>query len=448
MRFLIHNAVIINRGKRFRGYVEVTDGRIVRVSEGAPGQSALESYGTNAIDLRGNWLLPGVIDSHVHFRDPGLTHKADIRSESRAAVAGGVTSFIDMPNTVPPTLSMADIRGKMDVAASASLANYAFYIGASANNFDELKNADYTVVPGIKLFLGSSTGNMCVADSKVLDRIFSLPALVAVHCEDEDVIKRNSADVRGLFGSSEVAAAWHPVIRSELACYKSTASAVERAVRLGTRLHVCHVSTQEELELVRGKKNITAEACIAHLWFDDSDYGRLGTLIKCNPAIKGVRHRQALRKALTDGTIDVVSTDHAPHTRKEKDGDVFSAPSGMPMVQFSLRVMLRLAAQGVLSVERVVELMCHNQADLFGIKDRGYIDVGCYADLVEIKPNGTDECVCDTEVVSKCGWTPLAGECLPDTVERVWVNGAIAFDHGLFASAATGMSLRFALRMT
>lgn len=338
---------------------------------------------------------------------------------------------------------MADVEAKMSVAAKHSMANYAFYIGASGSNLEELKNADYTRIPGIKLFLGSSTGNMCVSDSDTLDEIFRLPHLISVHCEDESVIKDNTARLKALYGNDPVPVAWHPVVRSELACFKSTAAAVERAGRFGTRLHVCHVTTAEELRLTMDRPGVSVEACIPHLWFCDRDYDRLGSFIKCNPAVKSDRHREALRRALSTGAIDVVSTDHAPHTLGEKEGDAFTAPSGMPMVQFSLRVMLRLASEGILTPERVVELMCHNQAELFAIENRGYLEEGMYADIVEIDPDGNTMPVSAAEVVSKCGWSPMTGALLPAKVERVWVNGTLTFDRGRFTDEPHALPLKF-----
>lgn len=444
MKTLLFNSVIINRDRKFHGYVEIDGEKICRVSEGNPDAETLRYYGERAVDLNGHWLIPGVIDSHVHFREPGLIHKADIFSESRAALAGGVTSFIDMPNTKPPTLSMSDVEDKASLASSQSWANFAFYIGASNDNLDDLVSADYSRVPGIKLFLGSSTGNMCVSDEETLEKIFSLPHLIAVHCEDETIINDNTSILRKLYGNKPTPIAWHPVVRSEIACYKSTLSAVERALRHNTRLHICHVSTEEELKLAEGKHGITLEACIPHLWFTDEDYDKKGSFIKCNPAVKSRRHRSALRRALTSGAIHVVSTDHAPHTLEEKEGDLFSAPSGMPMIQFSLRAMLELARQGILTPERVVRLMCHNQADTFGICERGYIDEGFYADLVEIDPEGTDRPIDNCEVVSKCGWTPMVGEILPATVNRVWVNGSLSYSDGMFAENPSAKPLRFA----
>lgn len=444
MNKLLYNSLIINKGRKFHGYLEIEDEIILRVSEGDPDLKTIKFYGENAIDLNGHLLIPGVIDSHVHFREPGLTHKADIYSESKAAIAGGVTSYIDMPNTRPATLSMADIDAKTSLAAEKSWANYAFYIGASHDNIKEIKKADFTRVPGIKLFLGSSTGNMCVNNEKVLDEIFSLPRLIAVHCEDEAIINTNTQLLKSEYVNSPVPVSWHPSVRSALACYKSTLSAVKRARKHGTRLHVCHVSTAEELDLIRNEKNVTAEACIPHLWFADNDYCSKGALIKCNPSVKSSRHRDALRSSLSDGSIDVVSTDHAPHALEEKDSnDLFSAPSGMPMVQFSLRAMLKLAEDGILSLDQVVRLMCHNQADIFGIDRRGYIEEGYYADLVEIDPDGSSAPVSNQEVLSKCGWTPMEGEHLKSEIKRVWVNGKLTYSCGHFSPLTAARPLRF-----
>lgn len=450
-RKLIYNAIIFNRGKRFRGYLEIAEGKIANVAQGDVPAELKHLYpADSSFDIKGHWLLPGVIDTHVHFRDPGLTHKADMATESRAAVAGGVTSFIDMPNTKPQTVTLEALEAKYADAARKSVANYAFYIGATDANINELQHVDYAKVPGVKLFLGSSTGNMCVSDSEALDRIFSLPTLIAVHCEDESVIRRNTEGLLRACGREKVAVAWHPVVRSELACYLSTQSAVNRAVRLGTRLHVCHLSTDQELELFQegaasGKK-ITCEACVAHLWFTDEDYDTRGVLIKCNPAVKSRRHREALRHAIVSGLVDVVSTDHAPHTLEEKQGDAFTAPSGMPMVQFSLRAMLELTlSEPDLTPEKVVELMCHNQARIFGIVDRGFVEKGMWADLVEVDPNGPLTPVAREEVVSKCGWSPMEGEILRHRIEHTWVNGALAYDRSADspAEATSAMPLEF-----
>lgn len=443
MKSLLYNAIIINEGRRFKGFLQIEGGFISYIGKGCPEKSLINEYGETAVDLCWNWLLPGVIDSHVHFREPGMTHKADIYSESRAALAGGVTSFLEMPNTKPLTLSMSDIDAKADIASKNSLVNYAFFIGASNDNFEELKKVDYRRVPGIKVFLGSSTGNMCLKDSERLDEIFALPHLIAVHCEDESVINRNLQEVVSLYGKNPIPLAWHPVVRSELACYKSTYEALKRAERLKTRLHVCHVTTEEELKILEGRENITLEACIPHLWFTDKDYDRLGAFIKCNPAIKSSRHRSALREGLSTGAINTVNTDHAPHTFEEKEGDLISSPSGIPSIQFSLRLMLKLASKGILSVEQVVRLMCHNQAEIFGISNRGYIREGYYADIVEVNPNGCTRPIDREDVVSKCGWSPYIGETLEAKINRVWVNGHLSYLNGKFTETSSALPLSF-----
>ncbi len=450
MKQLIHNAIIFNRGTRFLGYLEIdTEGRIANVAKGAPQASILDSYEpTEIIDLKGDWLLPGAIDSHVHFRDPGLTHKATIASESKAAIAGGVTSFVDMPNTLPQTTTGRALADKFENAAANSLANYSFYIGATADNIEELRKADYSAIPGIKLFMGASTGGMCVREDSALDEIFSLGRLVAVHCEDEAVINHNKAVVAKLYPNDDAPIEWHPVIRSERACIQSTSKAIAKARQFDTRLHICHVSTASELEFFTSaaieEKQITAEACVPHLLFASDDYSRLGTRIKCNPAVKGALNRDALRKALVDGRIDVISTDHAPHTLEEKSNPhTLSAPSGMPMVQFSLVSMLQLTRSGILTPERVVELMCHNQARLLGIEGRGYIEKGMWADLVRIKHLEEAHSISDSDVISKCGWTPLVGFPVNFAVGSTWVNGCLTFDNGHFTDAKNPQPLKF-----
>ena len=450
---LIHNAIIINEGERFHGHIEVRDGRIARIGRGPAPQDLIEKYGESVHDAQGHWLLPGVIDSHVHFREPGMTHKADIRSESRAAVLGGVSSFMEMPNTSPATTTLEALEQKHEIAAACSLANYSFYIGATSTNMDELEAVDYTRVPGIKLFMGSSTGGMLVEREEALERIFKMGQLVAVHCEDEAIIRENLARVKHMYkvgegqSGDDLPFTLHPEIRSTLACYASTAAAVERARRHGTRLHVMHLTTEEELALFEpGDRQITAEACIAHLLFSDEDYAKLGARIKCNPAVKGPRHRAALREAVRRGLIRTVSTDHAPHTLKEKMRPLLSAPSGMPMVQYSLPVMLHLAGQGQWTPEHVVQLMCHNQADNFGVVDRGYLRDGYWADIVEVDPDGVTEIHAQTgslsklgesTIASKCGWSPLEGMSLRGRVVSTWVNGEQVVGEGSLLEPAS-----------
>lgn len=426
---LIYNAQLALDDEFVAGYV-VTDGdEIKQVATGMPDSHLLDACDSR-IDAQGAMLLPGVIDTHVHFREPGLTHKACIASESRAAVAGGVTSYLDMPNVVPPTVTVEALEDKWDRAAKDSMANYSFYIGATATNTDMLiHDIDYTRVPGVKLFLGSSTGGMLVDDAAVLRRIFSeVPALIAVHSEDETMIRQNMERAKARYGE-EIPVEMHPLIRSEEACYECTRRAVELARELNTRLHVLHLTTARELQLFDDlaedleEKCITAEACVGHLWFSEEDYARLGTRIKVNPAIKSPEDREALRNAVASGHIDVVSTDHAPHTQEEKSQKYLKSPSGMPLAQFSLVTMLELADEGWLDKHAVVERMCHDPARLFGIANRGFLRPGYKADmvLVEVVPQGWT--IDDDAVKSSCRWTPLKGATMHHRVLRTWVNG-------------------------
>lgn len=443
-RKLLHNASIVNEGKIFEGFVVIDGDTISHVGEGRPSREVVE--GSCAVDLKGCMLLPGVIDDQVHFRDPGLTHKADIASESRAAVAGGVTSYMDMPNNKPQTTSLEALEAKYWHASETSLANYSFYIGATNDNIEELKRIDYSATCGVKVFLGSSTGNMLVDNRTVLERIFGdIPALVAIHSEDEAVIRANRARYTAEFGDDPPTYI-HPLIRSSEACYVSTARAIEMADRLGTRLHVLHLSTAREMALFSpskmSQKRITAEVCVHHLWFTDSDYASLGNRIKCNPSIKSVSDRAALREALLDGRLDVVATDHAPHLLGEKQGGCIKAASGMPLVQFSLTAMLELARQGLITIEQVVEKMCHAPAELFRIDRRGYIRPGYYADLTAVDSDSPRVITAD-EVVSKCGWSPFEGVTMHNRVVATWVNGNQVYDHGSFDSTPHGQRLRF-----
>ena len=424
---LIYHARLVTDGKVCTGYVVTHHDKIQEVAAGNPDGHLLEVCDT-CVDANGAWLLPGVIDTHVHFREPGLTHKATIASESRAAVAGGVTSYVDMPNVVPPTVSLEALEDKWARAERGSMANYAFWIGATASNVDMLvHDVDYSRVPGVKVFLGSSTGGMLVDDARVLRRIFGeVPALVAVHSEDEAMIRQGMERARSQYGD-DVPVTCHPMIRSERACYESSRRAVELARQLGTRLHVLHVTTARELELFAAGdlagKRITAEACVGHLWFSDKDYDRLGNRIKVNPAVKTVADRDALRHAVAMGLIDVVSTDHAPHTIDEKCQKYLKSPSGMPLAQFSLVTMMELARQGWFSIEQVVDKMCQAPAQLFGIKGRGRLCKGYQADLVLVEDVPQGYVLTDDDVLSDCGWTPLNGAVMHHRVERTWVNG-------------------------
>lgn len=442
---LLYNATIINEGKRVKGYVAVDGNFISLTGEGNPPANLLESA-RHKIDLSGCYLLPGVIDDHVHFRDPGLTHKGDVTTESQAAVAGGVTSYMEMPNTKPPTVTIEALNDKIAHAAECSSANYCFFLGATKDNIDELLRCDYSTTPGVKLFLGSSTGNMLVDDEIALNRIFAeVPALIAVHTEDEGIIRANRDLYERQFGGN-VPINIHPYIRSREACLKATHHAIDLANTHGSRLHVMHVSTADEVKLFSnapiGEKRITAEACVHHLWFTDDDYASLGARIKINPAIKQDADRQALRKALRDGRIDIIATDHAPHLLSEKEGTALTAASGAPMVQFSLPAMLELADCNVFTHELVVEKMCHAPARLYNIDRRGYIRPGFYADLVVVKPNDP-YIVTDSMVASRCGWTPLAGVTLSNRVITTFVNGAKVYDHGIVNTDIKGQLLRF-----
>lgn len=454
---LLYNAEIISDGRRFRGYVLVEDQLIGRVGE-MPAEpddtefDRMKSGASRLIDCDGKLLIPGVIDMHVHFRDPGLTEKGDMATESRAAVAGGVTSFIDMPNTKPATVSREALEWKLEHAAEVSAANYGFFIGATNDNLDELLTADYDRTAGIKLFLGSSTGNMLVDDNDTLGELFkAAPALIAVHAEDEATIRVARERLLDECGGS-IPVERHPDVRPREACVKATCRAIELARRTGARVHICHISTAEELQLMKEAKaagvKVTAETCPQYLLFDRNDFLRSGARIKCNPAIKEASDRIALlRELLPGGCIDTIATDHAPHLPAQKEGDALTAASGMPMVQFSLRAMLELfesspELDGV-GPERLVELMCHRPADLLGIDRRGYIREGYYADLVLVDPAVSQSKVSDAEVLSRCGWTPLAGMSLPAKIELTMVNGVPVYEAGGPVKIGAAKALRF-----
>ena len=451
MRTRIENATIVNEGKRFAGTVTVEDERIISIIPATDSIRALPSA-EEVIDATGLYLIPGVIDDHVHFREPGLTRKADIATESRAAAAGGVTSYMDMPNVVPQTTTLETLEEKFRLAAEKSLVNYSFFFGATHTNTDLLEQLDPRKVCGVKLFMGSSTGNMLVDREDALRAIFSRsPLPVMTHCEDSALISANLKRYRELYGD-DPDVRYHPLIRSEEACFRSTELAVRLARETGARLHVAHVTTARELSLFspgplydagRGLlKTVTAEACVAHLLFTDADYARLGTRIKCNPAIKSAADRAALRQALTDGRIDVVGTDHAPHLPSDKEGGCVKAASGMPMVQFSLASMLRLCDEGVLTMERMVELMCHAPSRLFQIKGRGFIREGAQADLVLLRPYAP--WVLRKEgILSKCGWSPLEGETFDWQVEQTYCNGHPVYSQGRLREGTNGQPLTF-----
>lgn len=445
-RTLIHNATIINEGTRKQGSLVLANGNIAEIlTDGRP----LSAPCDETIDATGCFLLPGVIDDHVHFRDPGLTHKADIFSESRAAAAGGVTSIMDMPNTNPPTVTLDALEQKQQLLAEKCIVNHSCYFGATNDNYDLFPQLDKTRVCGIKLFMGSSTGNMLVDRMDSLRRIFGgTDMLIAAHCEDQDIIRRNTEKYKAEYGEGEqIPVSKHPNIRSTQACYASSKLAVQLATEAGARLHVLHISTAKELPLFSDTpldehKKITAEACVAHLLFEQKDYKTLAACIKCNPAIKRKADRDALRQAIATPRIDVIATDHAPHLLTEKAGGALRATSGMPMVQFSLVSMLQLMEEGILSLETIVEKMCHNPARLFRIKDRGFIREGYRADLVLVRPERWQ--LTRESILSKCGWSPLEGRTFDWRVMKTFINGQQVYDHtNGVDDAYRGEALRF-----
>lgn len=439
---LILNANIVNEGKVFEGDVLIR-GRFIDVV----GKDLSSRHADKVIDAGGMHLLPGAIDDQVHFREPGLTHKATIATEARAAVAGGVTSFMEMPNTVPPVFTVTLLEDKYRIASRDSLANYSFFMGASNDNFGEVMNVDVSQVCGLKIFMGSSTGNLLVDDEKTLARFFSeFPSLIATHCEDEHTILSNAAKYREQYGE-DLPARYHPLIRSEEACYKSSSFAVELARRHNTRLHVLHISTAKETGLFDNsiplkEKRITAEACVHHLSFNDSDYERLGMLIKWNPAIKTKADQEAIFTAVFDDRIDVIATDHAPHTVSEKDNKYFKAPSGGPLVQHSVVAMLDFFHAGKISLPQIVQKMSHNPATLFQVSKRGFIREGYYADLVLVDLN-RPWIVDRGNILSKCGWSPFQGREFRSTISHTFVSGHLAYAEGVFDESMKGQRLTF-----
>ncbi len=438
---LITNAKIVNEGKITEGDVLISGQHIEKIA------NSISASHATVIDAKGKLLLPGAIDDQVHFREPGLTHKATIYTEAKAAVAGGVTSFMEMPNTVPPVFTQALLEDKYQIAGRTSLANYSFFMGAGNDNLQEVLKTDITKVCGLKIFMGSSTGNLLVDNPVVLEQLFSkFPSLIATHCEDEATILQNTADYKAKYGEG-MPVNYHPLIRSEAACFKSSSFAIELAKKYGTRLHILHISTAKETHqfdnsIPLEKKKITAEACIHHLWFNDADYDRLGMLIKWNPAIKTKADQEEILKAVLDDRIDVIATDHAPHTTEEKSKGYFQAPSGGPLIQHSVVAMLEFYHQKKISLEKIVQKMAHNPAILFQIRERGFIREGYYADLVLVDP-ASPWTVSKSNVLAKCGWSPFEGNTFQSSVTNTWVSGHLAYADGKFNEQQAGERLLF-----
>ena len=438
---LIKQGTLINRGEKKVADLYINNGKIERID------SKIDQSADHEINAEGKWVIPGIIDDQVHFRDPGLTHKADLYTEPRAAVVGGVTSFMEMPNTKPPALTQELLQDKYDTAAQKSLANYSFFMGASNDNIEEVLKTDVQKVCGLKIFMGSSTGNMLVDDEKTLNNLFSkVPTLIATHCEDEATIRANAAAHKAQYGE-EVPIELHPIIRSVEGCLKSSTLAVDLAKQYNTRLHILHISTEEELALFRNdipltEKRITSEVCVHHLYFDATQYADLGTQIKCNPAVKAPRHKAALMKALLDDRLDIIATDHAPHTWEEKQGTYFKAPSGVPLVQHTLNIMLGFVQEGALSIEKVVEKMCHAPAQCFEVDRRGYLDEGYWADVVIVDPE-KQWTVHKDNILYKCGWSPLEGKQLKGKVDTTIVSGHLAYHNGQLNEETKGMRMEF-----
>jgi dihydroorotase len=440
-KLILKDALIFNRGQTIEGDILINGERIERIG------GVIEGEGFKEINCAGRWVIPGIIDDQVHFREPGLTHKADIASESRAAVQGGVTSFMEMPNTKPPASTQELLEDKYKIARNSSWANYSFFMGATNDNLDEVLKTDPKTVCGVKVFMGSSTGNMLVDEPKTLEKLFSeCPMLIATHCEDETTIRNNIAALTKK-DIETIKANAHPKLRSVEACLLSSSRAVDMAKKFGTRLHVLHISTKEEIALFDNilplkDKKITSEACVHHLYFTANDYDRLGNQIKCNPAIKESSHSKAILQAVLDNKIDVIATDHAPHTWQEKSLPYLEAPAGLPLVQHTLNIMMELMWKGQISMHKIVEKMCHAPADLFKVEDRGYIDEGKYADLVVVNPNRT-WVVNKANILYKCGWSPLEGTNFKGKVTTTIINGNIVYQDGEFKHQGVGKRLFF-----
>lgn len=442
---LIKNATLVNEGRVFKASVLIEGEFIKAVFEG---DEEIKIDGACTVtDASGMLLIPGVIDDQVHFREPGLTHKGDIYSESRAAVAGGITSYFEMPNTKPQATTIDLLEQKYSIASEKSFANYSFLMGVTNDNIDELMRVNPRNVVGLKMFMGSSTGNMLVDNQQTLNRVFAeVPLLIVTHCEDEATIKANIQHYKSLLGD-DIPVKYHPLIRNAEACYRSSSYAVELATKYNSRLHVFHLSSEKEMSLFSNdkplkEKRITAEVCVHHLWFNDSDYERYGNRIKWNPAIKAESDRQALIEAVKNNRIDVIATDHAPHLLSEKEGSCLTAASGGPLVQHSLAAMLQLVKQGVFTLEKVIEKMCHAPADLFRIEKRGYIRQGYFADLVLVDTNKSWT-VTPENILYKCGWAPFEGSTFDSKVQKTWVNGELVYNDGEFNESVRGQRLLF-----
>ena len=439
---LIQNATIVNENKIFKGDILIENEIITKISSKIKPTKNIE-----VINAEGKYLIPGFIDDQVHFREPGLTHKANIATESRAAIAGGITTFIEMPNTVPQATTQHLLEDKFKIAAADSYANYSFMFGGTNDNLEELLKTDPKKVAGIKLFLGSSTGNMLVDNEEILEKIFSsTKMIISVHCEDEETIRKNTAIYKEKYGD-DIPLKYHPLIRSEEACYLSSSKAIKLAKKTGARLHIFHLSTEKETHLFRNdipleEKQITSEVCIHHLWFSDKDYEEKGTHIKWNPAVKTEKDRLGLWKALLDDRIDVLATDHAPHTLDEKNNNYLNAPSGGPLVQHAIIALLEKVKEGVIPIEKAVEKMSHNPAKLFQIEKRGFIKEGYFADIVLIDMNKS-QTVSKDNILYKCGWSPFEGTTFSSTITHTFVNGNLIYNNGIFNDEIKGKRITF-----
>lgn len=444
MKTLIQNAIIVNEGEQYTGSVLIEDEIIAAIVRGTSTEPIIAD---RTIDASGCYLMPGAIDDHVHFRDPGLTHKADMATESRAAARGGITSIMDMPNCNPQTTTIETLEAKFADASKKCLVNHSFYLGATADNIEEIRRIDPTRVCGLKVFMGSSTGNMLVAEEERLETIFrESPTLIALHCEDQDIIAANTTKYKTETGSDDPDVSYHPLVRNEEACYQSTAKAVELAKRTGAHIHILHISTARELELLTAgnitDKQITAEVCLPHLYYTDADYATYGTRIKCNPAVKSQKDQEALREALRTNLIDVIGTDHAPHLPADKIGGCLKAASGIPTIQYVLPAMLELSEAGVITLPNIVEKMAHNPAIRYKVKNRGFIREGYRADLVLVKPNAPHT-VNTEEIVSKCAWSPFEGHTFTHDITHTWVNGHAVYENGEFNEHVMGQRMTF-----